>query len=1143
MRDNERIVLLYVEHTSIFDRITGVQRVCYKLAAMLEAQGETVLLVKLDSATLSLAPLNLEERSRFIKQSGRQSDDRADMLYDPGMFDKMMELLRNQARVPWIIIPEVTYHTTHVNPPTSRLVKVARNFGLRVGVIFYDVIPFLVKDAAENALKHADYMSSIALVDVIWPISHYSSDLMLDYYQRHETMNDSELPVISVATLAEEMDTPRQTKSASAAGRNIVCVGTIDERKNQITLIRAFNKFCKAHPGTDWKLHVIGLVRDSYKKIIEREASKNNNITFHYNASDEDIKQFYMNCNFTVFPSLEEGYGLPVVESLWNLRPCICAAFSSMAELQDGGGCLAINTRSVDEVLFAITSLMVDENLYQQKIDEIIQRPVKTWYEYAGNIVADMDRQQFGKLFDNPIYYWIDATLTANSNSGIQRVNRQLARALLTLGHKLVPVKWDEIKCQIALASKDDLNYLARWNGPARGEWHMSFDPEQVDPNATYLMSDLPLNRPLDVQRRVIKFFKQSSVNCAAIFYDAIPYKLQAIYPPHFSAAHQEYMEILDGIELIIPISTTSASDLTNYLNLSACRGLALEDRIKVAELPSEFPEIERTLHHEIHDQNVCNILVVGTVEPRKNHDTLIRAFFDATQKSERKLTLTMVGGDESFDKELPHKIKQLIGNSASVIWIKNASDDVLRDQYEKAEFTVFPSTEEGFGLPIVESLWFGIPCICSQSGQMAELASHGGCEMIDVLDVKAMSNAILNLANNFERLTQLKQQIFDRHFKTWEDYAAEVSASIRSITQTPSLPVTSQSARAPYEFPSRPTLSVCITTYNRSGWLDINLENLKRVSANVLGQIEIIVCDNCSDDETPVVVNRFLDQINIRYYRNSSNVGMLGNLAQTVSFARGDYVWLIGDDDLLHQGALEKILDIVEQHYPDLINVNYAYSTSPTPPTIHNLGEYFSTAAKIAQGGSSGSDRVKNISANNENFFTAIYTFIVKRKHSQKIFNQDTSGAPFSSLQTCVPSSKYILSQLMELPGYWINEPQLTINMNVSWGKYAPIWLLERIPEVYDLAELNGVSQEYVDQWRRHTVNTAFDYLEILFKSEHDPSNESFEILRFVRRSRHLDEFRRMFPKIEAIYADALERNHPLARISMDTLQEAMRR
>jgi hypothetical protein len=129
----------------------------------------------------------------------------------------------------------------------------------------------------------------------------------------------------------------------------------------------------------------------------------------------------------------------------------------------------------------------------------------------------------------------------------------------------------------------------------------------------------------------------------------------------------------------------------------------------------------------------------------------------------------------------------------------------------------------------------------------------------------------------------------------------------------------------------------------------------------------------------------------------------------------------------------------------------------------------------------------------------------------------------------------------MMELSGHWIDEPLITINMNVSWGKYAPLWVLERLPEVYDCAELNGVPQEQVDRWRQHTLQMTLSFLKILFESEFDSSFGSFDMVRFIRRSRHLSKFRELYPSIEAIYAEASSRQHPLATITRDALKAVM--
>ena len=63
-----------------------------------------------------------------------------------------------------------------------------------------------------------------------------------------------------------------------------------------------------------------------------------------------------------------------------------------------------------------------------------------------------------------------------------------------------------------------------------------------------------------------------------------------------------------------------------------------------------------------------------------------------------------------------------------NAVWERDVEDGRLRQLYEQADFTVLPSLEEGFGLPIAESIWHGRPCIAHKTGPMAEMAQGGGC-------------------------------------------------------------------------------------------------------------------------------------------------------------------------------------------------------------------------------------------------------------------------------------------------------------------------------------------------------------------------------------------------------------------------------
>ena len=94
------------------------------------------------------------------------------------------------------------------------------------------------------------------------------------------------------------------------------------------------------------------------------------------------------------------------------------------------------------------------------------------------------------------------------------------------------------------------------------------------------------------------------------------------------------------------------------------------------------------------------------------------------------------------------------------------------------------------------------------------------------------------------------------------------------------------------------PKISVVIPTYNRAAYLDAAI-------ASVLAQrgadFEIIVSDNCSQDDTAAVVSKYLADSRVHYYRNEENIGMVRNWRKAVfEDARGDWFVLLSDDDYL---------------------------------------------------------------------------------------------------------------------------------------------------------------------------------------------------------------------------------------------------
>jgi hypothetical protein len=90
----------------------------------------------------------------------------------------------------------------------------------------------------------------------------------------------------------------------------------------------------------------------------------------------------------------------------------------------------------------------------------------------------------------------------------------------------------------------------------------------------------------------------------------------------------------------------------------------------------------------------------------------------------------------------------------------------------------------------------------------------------------------------------------------------------------------------------------------------------------------------------------------------------------------------------------------------------------------------------------------------------------------------------------------------------------------------------LERIPEVYDLAERRGAPKTEIDRWRRHTLPNVALYFDEIFQDQHEENARYLNPARLVHRFKHLPEFRSIQPQLKITYEAAHERGHFAARM-----------
>ena len=105
--------------------------------------------------------------------------------------------------------------------------------------------------------------------------------------------------------------------------------------------------------------------------------------------------------------------------------------------------------------------------------------------------------------------------------------------------------------------------------------------------------------------------------------------------------------------------------------------------------------------------------------------------------------------------------------------------------------------------------------------------------------------------------------------------------------------------------------LSICIPTYNFGEFIG---ETLQSIIGQASQEVEIVIGDGASTDETEEIVRGYQSRIpNIFYHKFEKKGGIDFDLAKTIGMAKGDYCWFLSSDDVLNPGAIQRVLDEIK--------------------------------------------------------------------------------------------------------------------------------------------------------------------------------------------------------------------------------------
>ncbi|MGD2176348.1 MAG: glycosyltransferase family 1 protein [Anaerolineae bacterium] len=165
----------------------------------------------------------------------------------------------------------------------------------------------------------------------------------------------------------------------------VLSVGTLQPRKNYVRLIQAFVR-SRASKEMDIQLLIAGGRGWLYGDVLA-EAEKHDSVRLLGFVEDRDLPALYREAALFAFPSLYEGFGLPVLEAMGCGVPVVCSRTSSLPEVA-GDAALFVDPLDVDGLEAALTRALEDENLRRRMVERGLVRAARyDWVRSAAQLL------------------------------------------------------------------------------------------------------------------------------------------------------------------------------------------------------------------------------------------------------------------------------------------------------------------------------------------------------------------------------------------------------------------------------------------------------------------------------------------------------------------------------------------------------------------------------------------------------------------------------------------------------------------------------------------------------------------------------------------------------------------------------------
>ena len=350
-------------------------------------------------------------------------------------------------------------------------------------------------------------------------------------------------------------------------------------------------------------------------------------------------------------------------------------------------------------------------------------RPTSADIKRAAHLICENNIQ----LLQRQIFVDVSVLAQLDQKTGIQRVVRSVLQQLLVNppeGYRVEPVY--RVRQHYRYARK----FTCRFLGVP--DKYLDDFPIETSRGDIFLGLDWDIGLGINaLEQEYLFHHKQRGVKFIYVIYDILPLVKSACFPTEMEVNFRTWFEfvatISDGLACI---SRSVADEVDGWLSEYTIAKSGRPD-LGYFHLGADIVSSKHSIGMSDDDINILNglegrtvLLMVGTIEPRKGYAQALSAI-EQVWGSGVDVTLVIVGGIGWLVDELTSRIRKHPEQGGRLLWLDDASDELLMKLYDVSSALLMASEGEGFGLPLIEAAQHGLPIISRNLPVFYEVAGE----------------------------------------------------------------------------------------------------------------------------------------------------------------------------------------------------------------------------------------------------------------------------------------------------------------------------------------------------------------------------------------------------------------------------------